>query len=146
VIPTDAWVGFGPAHVTVPPPLVAREPNGAAARTIELPAGRYRAWVQGSFATGARLWVGKTPTGDAFNDLGLPSQWLPLGEFEVSRSATFSMVPLSRSLLLPGSRHHELTGHMVVEPVGAEPSVEIVDPAALRRFCGRPVDWVELPA
>lgn len=149
VLQLDAWLAFERPHVQPPDELVGRAAGtGIAAGETRLAPGRYRVWIQGSYGPGVRLWAMQGPVGDAINDLGLPSQWLSLGEVETTPEGglRIALVPLERSLLRPGSRHHELSGAPWVEPVDATWTVREVEPAAVRRLCGQPVDWLELPA
>jgi hypothetical protein len=143
----DAWVAYDRVGVQPPDEFVGRRAGtGFAAGAPPLARGRHRAWIAGSYVAGVRLWAGPAPLGEARNDLGLPSQWFDLGTFESAGSAApLSVTPLERSRLLAGSRHHELSSVVWVEPADATWTVETVEPGALRRLCGQPVDWLELP-
>jgi hypothetical protein len=137
-------VNYLPGRVSAPSPQIAKREGGAAAHTVRLRSGRYVAWLQGSFGPGVRLYIDGRPSGDVVQDLGLPDGWFRLGEFRARRETTFVLLGLERSRLLAGSEHSELVGPLVVARA-AEPRVESVQPNDLDRFCGREVDWIELP-
>ena len=146
-VPANAWVGHKPARVPAPPGQTGKTDGGVAGGTVELePGTRYVAWLQGSFGPGVRLFVDGRPKADVLQDLGLPSQWFAMGEFTAGEETDFQLVSLERSPLLTGSDHHELVGPLVVTRAGVEPRIERIAPSDLDRFCGREVDWIEIPA
>lgn len=146
-VPANAWVGYKPSRVPAPPGQTGKSDGGVAGRTLALEPGvRYVSWLQGSFGPGVRLFVDGQPKADVLQDLGLPSQWFAMGEFTAGERTNFQLVSLERSPLLTGSDHHELVGPLVVTRADEEPRVERVPPGELDRFCGREVDWIEIPA
>jgi hypothetical protein len=145
-IDASFWVAQETPPGGAPPPggLISRR-GGSAASVVDLEPGEYAAHLQGSFGPGVRLWVEGAPAGDVLNDLGLPGGWKPIGRFRTDGPTRLQLTTLDRSPLMPGSRHPELTGPLLVQRVGGGPRLVQVGLDELSRFCGRRVDWVELP-
>lgn len=145
-IPASAWFGYAAGPLPAPRSMILRR-GGFAAGSGRLPPGPYRAYIQGSFGPGVRLWSGDREVGNVFGDLGLPSAWHELGRVRADGGGrTLSLTPLDRSPWLAGSRHDELTGSLVLEPDRARSAPTAIDPGDLDRLCGRRLDWIEAVA
>lgn len=151
-VPFYRWGGHEPARV-VPPLETAAGRGGTASATRRPSAGDYLAYVRGSFGPGVRLYVepggrrGGPPVADVLGDLGLPDAWQSLARLRLDgRTTKFTLVGLERSFWLAGSRHFNLIGPLVLVPAATRPPIERVEPDEVERFCGREVDWLELPA
>jgi hypothetical protein len=108
--------------------------------------GRYVAWLRGAFGPGRRVFQGNRPVGEVFGDLGLPSQWFRIGEFEVRRPGEpLTVLGLRKPVWQAGSERDDLVGTLAIERAGAEAAVRMVPPAELDSLCGRRLDWIELP-
>lgn len=142
-IGADAWFGYERGPLPAPASMVLRR-GGFASGSVELEPGTYRAYIQGSFGPGVRLWDETRARGDVLGDLGLPSAWHEIGRIRAAGGAqTLSLTPLDRSLLLAGSRRFDLTGRLVLERDSDRPPPTAVEPADLDRLCGRRIDWIE---
>lgn len=146
IIAADAWRGHEVAE-TVPPNGFVSRRGGEAGVTALLPPGRYDAWIQGSFATGVRLFVDGTAYGAVYADLGLPSGWHPLGRVAVrARTAQVSLISLDKPWWQAGSERPDLAGRLVFAPRGGPGRTITVQPGRARTLCGRRLDWIELTA
>ena len=142
----ERWRGHEVGE-TIPPSGFISRRGGEAAVTASLEPGRYDAWIQGSFATGVRLFVDGTAYGDVFGDLGLPSGWHPLGRVAIrDRTAHVSLVSLDKPWWQSGSKRPDLAGRLVFVRRGGPSRTVTVQPQRARTLCGRRLDWVELPA
>jgi hypothetical protein len=140
------WQRFVGTHVPSPVDMVTRR-AGFASSTASVPAGRYVAWVQGAFWPGIRVKVDGREIGGVNGDLGLPDSWHRVGEVTVGGGLVdveTDAVRLPRWRV--ASRHLELSGPLVFEPVTAGRRVVDVSPKRLADYCGKPVDWLELAA
>jgi hypothetical protein len=145
VMTAAAWRGHEVAETFPPRGFVSRR-GGTATVTATLAPGDYDAWIQGSFATGVRLFVGKTGYGDVFGDLGLPSAWHPLGQVAVrARRTPVTLISLEKPWWQSGSKRPDLTGRLVFVRRGRPSRTITVQPERGRTLCGRRLDWIELP-
>jgi hypothetical protein len=146
VIRADDWRGHEVADIYAPKGFISRRGGGAAV-TASLAPGHYDAWIQGSFATGVRLFVDGTEYGDVFGDLGLPSGWHPLGRVAVrDRKARVALLGLDKPWWQSGSKRPDLTGRLVFARRGGQSRMITVQPERVRTLCGRRLDWVEMRA
>jgi hypothetical protein len=140
------WTGFDASPFPSPIDMVSRR-GGFAATLPSLPAGPYVAWVQGAFAPGVRLYVDDRQIGEARADLGSPDGWQRLGEVSADGGpVTVTTTALRLPWWRTASRHREITGPVVFEPVAAGRELRDVPPDELQSLCEQPVDWIELPA
>jgi hypothetical protein len=143
IITARDWRGHEVGETAAPEGFVSRR-GGQAVVTTSLPRGHYDAWIQGSFATGVRLFVDGTGYGEAFNDLGLPSGWHPLGRVAVrDRRAEVALVALDKPWWQSGSKRPDLTGRLVFTRRGGPSRMVTVQPQRMRTLCGRRLDWIE---
>jgi hypothetical protein len=146
IITADDWRGHETGETYAPPGFISRR-KGQAAVKASLAPGSYDAWIQGSFATGVRLFVDGSAYGDVFADLGPLSGWHPLGRVAVqTRPAQVVLVSLSKPWWQSGSKRPDLTGRLVFVRRGEPSTMVTVQPERARSLCGRRLDWVELPA
>jgi len=146
IISAAAWRGHEVAE-TIPPSGFVSRRGGGAAVTTSLAPGQYDAWIQGSFATGVRLFVDGTGYGDVFGDLGLPSGWHPLGRVAIRRrKAQVALISLAKPWWQSGSKRPDLTGRLVFARRGGPSRTVTVQPERARALCGRRLDWLELSA
>jgi len=146
IITADAWRGHEVAE-TIPPSGFVSRRGGEASVIASLAPGHYDAWIQGSFATGVRLFVDGTAYGEVFGDLGLPSGWHPLGRVSVrTRRAHVSLISLDKPWWQSGSERPDLAGRLVFARRGGPSRMITVQPQRSRTLCGRRLDWVELRA
>ena len=144
IITADDWRGHEVAETAAPSGFVSRRGGGAAV-TASLAPGHYDAWIQGSFATGVRLFVDGTGYGEVFGDLGLPSGWHPLGRVAIrDRSARVALVSLEKPSWQSGSKRPDLAGRLVFVRRGGPSRTVTVQPERARTLCGRRLDWIEL--
>jgi hypothetical protein len=144
-VPVSGWGGFAGAPIAPPSGQIVRRGGGAVAG-VELPPGEWVAWLQGSYGPGVRLSEGSVPLGEVRDDLGFSSAWHALGRLHGGRRTELALLGLQPSLAEPGSRHVEISGPLVLAPAVDRRRVERVPPGDADRLCGRPVDWLELPA
>jgi hypothetical protein len=146
VIRPDDWRGYSAGETAAPRGFLSRR-DGQAAVTVSLAPGEYDAWIQGSFATGVRLFVDGTGYGDVFADLGLPSGWHPLGRVAIrDRSADVVLVSLDKPLWQSGSKRPDLAGRLVFTRRDGPSRTITVEPDRADTLCGRRLDWIEAPA
>jgi hypothetical protein len=146
IITPDDWRGHEVGATAAPRGFISRRGGGAAV-TVSLPPGDYDAWIQGSFATGVRLFVDGTGYGDVFGDLGLPSGWHPLGRVAVrDRRTRVALLGLDKPWWQSGSKRPDLTGRLVFARRGGPSRMITVQPERVRTLCGRRLDWVEMRA
>jgi hypothetical protein len=146
IMRADDWRGHEVGETLAPSGFVSKRGGGAAVTAV-LPTGHYDAWIQGSFATGVRLFVDGTRYGEVFADLGLPSGWHPLGRVAVRRrKAQVVLVSLDKPGWQAGSKRPDLAGRLVFVRPGGPSQTITVPPQEVRTLCGRRLDWVELRA
>jgi hypothetical protein len=140
------WSGFVSTPFPSPINMLIRR-DGQAASRAWLPAGRYVAWAQGSYWAGVRLFANGRPVGEVRGDLGSPDGWQRVGEVTAGGGP---VDVVTDALYLPrwrvASRHREISGPIVFEPVTGRREVVDVDADRLTDYCGKPVDWLELGA
>jgi hypothetical protein len=148
LLPATAWHGLTPGRVVPPPDQVVGR-GGEASTVASLPPGRYTAWIQGAFGPGVRLYAksgaASGAVGEVHGDLGSPDGWFDLGQVDGGPNVTLTLIGLTPSRLIAGSRHFNLIGPLVVQPVSPAPHIERVPAGAAGRLCGRSVDWLEVP-
>jgi hypothetical protein len=142
IIRADDWRGHEVGETFAPRGFLSRR-GGQAAVTASLAPGHYDAWIQGSFATGVRLFVDGTGYGEVFGDLGLPSGWHPLGRVAVrDRKAEVALVSLDKPWWQSGSKRPDLTGRLVFTRSDRPSRMFTVEPERARTLCGRRLDWI----
>lgn len=146
IMTADDWGGHEVAETRPPRGFVSKR-GGGTGDTVLLPPGQYDAWIQGSYATGVRLFVNGTGYGEVFGDLGLPSAWHPLGRVTTRRrKARVALISLSKPDWQAGSKRPDLAGRLVFVPQTGASRTITVEPARAQTLCGRRLDWIELGA
>lgn len=142
-IPAWQWDFLPPAEGGPTADFVFRR-GGIGFTRERLPGGHYVAWIQGEFSSGVRLLANGRPVGDARADQGLFDQWHRLGEVRVpAGGATPRLAGLPTQIWQAGMRRPDLTGPVLLQPVGQRHHLIRVPPSRHRSLCGRNLDWVE---
>jgi hypothetical protein len=132
-----------PPHPWQPRMVTTLTPGSVSDEVEVSAAGRYRAWVAGSFTRPIDVLVDGRRIGQAsgVNNLG---QWLPGGE--VTLSAGMHRLGLLRGggRLSPGDGYYGDLGPLVLEPIGRDGSLRRLAPDRARELCGSEWDWIEL--
>lgn len=138
------WAGYQGSPVPPPVGMITRR-RGGSRRVVELPRGRYSAWIQGSFGPGAILFVDDRKIGRVQDDLGLPDAWQRFGEVTVTKPRT-TVVQIGgiERRWRPGSRHVDINGSTVFVPMRPRAEPRPVPPSRLSSICGERADWIEL--
>ena len=116
--------------------------------TASLPPGHYDAWIQGSFATGVRLFVDGTGYGDGVRR---PRPAVRLASARPGRRPTtapphVALISLDKPWWQSGSKRPDFAGRLVFVRRGGPSRTITVPPERARTLCGRRLDWIELPA
>ncbi|MFL5886355.1 MAG: hypothetical protein ACJ77M_14885 [Thermoleophilaceae bacterium] len=143
------WIRMKRSRV-VPPPDESAGYGGIGSTVVRVPAGRYDAWLQGSYGSGVRVTMtsqaGSRVLGEVRNDLGLPDGWFPLGQVDLAGRTNTTIIGLTPNKLIAGNRHFNLNGKFAIVPAGARGRIVRLDPRRIGTLCGKKIDWIELPA
>ncbi|HTN26007.1 MAG TPA: hypothetical protein VL120_18605 [Solirubrobacteraceae bacterium] len=141
----DTWVPFG----GYPGALVPAGPGGVTARASVTAAGRYRLWIEGSFARRMTVRVDGRRVGRTPEELNNPGEYVSFGPLTLAPGAHRIAIHQGGGDLRPGSggylsslRH---VGAIVLSPLSEETlTVKTVAPAGWRRLVGVNADWLEI--
>jgi hypothetical protein len=137
--PLEAETELGPAEGFI------RRQGGTGAAYTQLPRGRFTVWIQGSFGPGVRVFIGSTPIGAAFGDMGIFDGWHLLGDVDViRRNPIFAIQGLGRPWWQSGWNVKDVTGPLAFVADDPEPRVEDVPADRAGDLCGERLDWIEL--
>jgi hypothetical protein len=154
-VPRDSPPVLEPRSLALPPGwnlypgsgLVFPARPGTASGTIFLPrAGRYDAWLGGSFGRGLAVSLDGRPVGQVRYELSNNGQYVRLGAVDLGAGPHRLALRYGDSGLHPGSaQQSNPLGPFVLEPLGAadRPAITVA-PARARELCGRSLDWVEI--
>jgi hypothetical protein len=122
---------------------------GAATGVISVPAaGRYVAWLGGSFGRGFEVSLDGRRIGGVHYRLNDAGQYEPLAELPLAAGAHRVELRQGGAGLHPGSAEAgDPLGPFVLELLGAAGRVPVtVDPRHAEPLCGKSLDWVEIVA
>jgi hypothetical protein len=139
------WVLFG----GYPRAVVPAGPGSATGTVRVARSGRYRLWVEGSFARRMTLRVDGRLAGRTGEELNNPGEYASFGPLPLARGRHRITVSQGGGTLQPGSggylsslRH---VGALFLAPVADETlPVRLLDPADWRRLVGVNADWLEI--
>lgn len=119
---------------------------GAATGAVTIPsAGRWNAYLGGSFARGFIVWIDGRRVGAARFELHNLGQYTRLGQIALAAGTHSVRIVRNDLSLHPGSGSRlEALGPLALEPAGARERLVTLAPASARRLCGRSLDWIEL--
>ena len=120
--------------------------TGTGRATVTLPsAGRYEAWVGGSFRGGASLAVDGVAVGSDRHQLSFPGNWVPFGTADLSAGPHAVTVRLDGGGIHPGVHGIDryAIGPVALVPVDRPGRVIEVPRNDAGALCGRRLDWVE---
>ncbi len=103
----------------------------------------YDVYLEGALGPGFAHNTKGRRTGEASDDLGNPSSWLPLGSFTATGRDVSTFEGLTEPLWRSGWTRSEVIGPVSYVPSDSEPRLVVTDARGLRRFCGKRIDWVE---
>jgi hypothetical protein len=126
--------------------LIPRREPGAIVGAIQVQgAGRYQAWLQGSFSRQIQLWIDGRRVGSKAFELGPPDQVVPIGELDLRAGAHEVVIVVPEDNLAPGvERTNQTLGPLMLAPPSDIEQVRELDPAGARSLCGRSLDWIEI--
>lgn len=124
-----------------------REHNGSGEFEVKLTAGKtYRPYLQGSLGRGVDVYVDDRKLATARDDLGTQDQWQPLPEILGSGATKVRLEPAATRFWRAGNLRHDDIRAMAFVEDGPDSKMREITPAQLLGYCGKQVDWVELPA
>lgn len=124
-----------------------REHNGRGEFAIELEAGKtYRPYIQGSLGRGVDVYIGDEKLTTARDDLGIQDQWQPLPEIVGTGATTVRLEPAAARFWRAGNLRHDNIRAMAFVEDGPDSKLREITTSELLDYCGKDVDWVELPA
>ncbi len=126
--------------------LIPRQEAGAIVGTVQVQrAGRYDAWLQGSFSQPVQLWIDGHRVGSASYDLGPPGHSVPIGELSLRAGTQKLSIVVPHNSLAPGvTLANQTLGPLTLAPSADAQPVDEVDPADARSLCGRSLEWIEI--
>lgn len=124
-----------------------REHNGRGEFEVELTPGKtYRPYLQGSLGRGIDVYIGDEKLVTARDDLGIQDQWQPLPEIVGSGATTVRLEPAAARFWRAGNLRHDNIRAMAFVEDGPDSKMREITTDQLLDYCGKDVDWVELPA
>jgi hypothetical protein len=126
--------------------------GGSASAVVDVPPGRYDAWIAGSMGPGVAMWARRASTpkftqvGYAANDMGLSVLWQPIGSVDLAGRTVVHLSWAPRSWWKASSRHANIIGPLVLTRVGDRARIVDVPAARASSLCGRRLDWLEIPS
>jgi hypothetical protein len=145
-----SWTNFRPVSLFKRPEHIAVI-GGAGSGYVEVPRGRYYAWIQGSMGPGVVLYERPVDQpnfirlGYATNDMGLSALWQPIAPAELHRKTVVHVSAAPRAWWKASSRHPNIFGSVVFTRQGARARIVDVPVARASSLCGRRIDWLEVP-
>jgi hypothetical protein len=149
-IGAETWVDFQPAALFKPPEDRVGI-GGLTSGEVNLPAGRYRAWLRGSIGPGMVMYVrtvghnGFNRVGYLPNDNSVPSIWHSFGVLVAHGRTVVQVASLGVPFYKAGSQHLNVVGPIIFTREGETAKVVDVPPARAASLCGKQLDWLELP-
>jgi hypothetical protein len=118
---------------------------GEARGTVSVPvAGRYSAWVGGSFHSRVKLLVDGKPVGSARHELAHDHPYVWLGEVALARGCHLITLRYKGPDLHPGTAGEpRALGPVVLAPAAPRGEPVVVRAARARELCELSLDWVE---
>jgi hypothetical protein len=135
---SPGWV----PHPYRPNMVVTTTPGEASARVRIARAGRYRAWIAGSFGRTVTGWIDGRRIGSA-RGVDNVGQWSDIGALDVPAGRHLLRLSRGGGDLRPGDGFEGELGPLALERVAPRPLVEVRPDQARARLCGRRWDWIE---
>lgn len=135
---SPAWT----THPYRPDMVVTGTPGEAHARVTVTHAGRYRAWIAGSFGREITGWIDGRRIGGAVG-VNTVGQWHSIGTVAVAPGQHELRLTRPGGGLSPGDGFAGELGPLALERIAPRPLVRVAPRDARRRLCGHAWDWVE---
>jgi hypothetical protein len=133
------------------PRTVTVNGSGAAEAPFGVPkAGRYQAWIMGSFGRETKVSVDGRPAGSVSYEIANSGAYVALDQIELKAGPHKLVVSRGGGDLHPGNGGNYVSnlvnlGPTVVSPVEADRrTVSYTAPRDYRELCGRRLDWIEV--
>lgn len=108
-------------------------------------AGRYEAWLKGSFSRPVQVSIDGRRIGSDSYELGSPGQTVPVGSLDLGAGSHQVSIAVPADNLAPGvALVNQTIGPLMLAPTSDTEPVGEVDPAHARSLCGRRLDWIEI--
>lgn len=124
------------------PGQMSLDTPGRASGSLSVAGGSYTAWLEGSFGRPVSLWVDGRRVGSA-QGINTPGAWLRAGRVKLGPGRHAVEVRRAGGSLAPGDGARSTLGALALVADG-EPRLLEAERADVGRWCGRPLDWVEL--
>jgi hypothetical protein len=139
---SPSWVVDGSDALT----LVPVGPGEVHGRLTVPRAGRYDAWLEGSFERGITVLVDGRPVGKVSNALNARGDAEPVATLTLSAGTHAITLLRGGGNLAPGNGIDPRVGPLALMRAGESRPVVTVAPRDAARWCGRSLDWMEIVA